>query len=290
MLRKFLTPQLLALVAIPLASCDLLPVDVDKVGVCSDVCTRVDECGATPPSPQFGNFNGSSGEAGLDCAANCAQDEAALYGYSDCQLDCLQDAPCGKIDECWQPKSDTYAKYCLADRDIPEVQPDPTDPTPSNGSESGNQDADEALDDPSVEIGVDDAEFDVNYGDEPPMIVGRYDVYGTIDEAENARPPGSLIDTSLCFWDQGDKGKGPAVNYCEDYVPGTAAAPVTGSGDEFTVYLEYPGQATLLFSGKVNGQGKIVSAETLVVYTYGTDMWEHSVTDWSYVEECNSCR
>jgi len=289
MLRKILTPQLLALAAIPLASCDLLPVDADKIGVCSDVCTRVDECDGNPPSPQFGNFDGSSGEASLDCAANCAQEDAALYGYSDCQLDCLQNAPCGKINECWKPKSDTYAEYCLAGRDIPEVEPDPGDPEPSNGSESGNKDADDALDDPSVEIGVDEADFDVNYGDQPPMILGSYAVFGSIDEAENARPPGSIIDTQLCFWDQQGKSDGPVVNYCEYYVPGTPSAPVTGSGDEFTVYLEYPGQATLLFSGTVDNEGKITESETLVVYTYGTDMWEHSVTEWTYDGECNSC-
>ncbi len=280
---------LFALLALPLASCELLPVEVDRVGVCSEVCTQIDECDANAPSPEFGSFKGSSGEAGLDCAANCTQTDAALYGYSDCQLDCLQNTECGNINDCWKPKSETFAKFCLDGRDIPKVQPDPSDPTPSNGSESGNEEADEVLEDPASEIAIDESDFDVNYGDQPPMITGRYAVVGTIDEAANARPVGSPIDTSLCFWNQDNLSEGPYVTYCEDYVPGQPSAPVTGSGDEFTVYLEYPGQATLLFSGQVDGEGKITRAETLVVYTYGVDMWEHSVTDWGFDGQCNSC-
>lgn len=280
---------LYATLALPLAACDLLPVEVDRVGTCSEVCTRIDECAATPPSPQFGNFKGSSGEVALDCAANCTQTDAELYGYSDCQLDCLQNADCDKLDDCWKPKSETFATYCLADRDVPAISPDPSDPIPDNGSESGSDLADELLRDPSSGIAIDESDFDVNYGDEPPMIVGRYAVVGTIDESANARPSGSPIDTSLCFWGQESLAGGPMVTYCEDYVPGQPSAPVTGSGDDFTVYLEYPGQATLLFSGKVDGEGRITNAETLVVYTYGVDMWEHSVTDWGYDGQCNSC-
>jgi hypothetical protein len=277
------------LLALSGASCDLLPVDVDQIGTCSDVCTRVDECEANPPSPQLGNLDGSSGEASLDCAANCAQDDRALYGYSDCQLDCLQDAPCDQLDDCWRPKSEIFAKYCLGDRDIPKVQPDPADPVPSNGSNSGSEDADDVLEDPANEIAVDESDFDVNFGDQPPVINGQYDVFGSIDESDGARPPGSLIDTRLCFWGQEGEAGGNIVTYCEDYVPGRASAPVTGSGDQFTVYLEYPGQATLLFSGKVNGQGRITESEALVVYSHSVDVWEHSVTDWSHQGECDSC-
>ena len=221
--------------------CSLLPVDVDQVGICSDACSRVDECQASPPSPQFGNYAGESGEASLDCAANCVQTDAPLYGYSDCQLDCLLDAPCEQMNDCWKPKSELFAQYCLADRDIPAVQPKDDDPPASNGSNSGSNDADEVLDDPAAEVAVDEADFDVNFGDQPPVINGRYNVYGTIDESDNARPPGSLIDTTLCFWGQEGDANGNVVTYCEDYVPGRAAAPVTGSGNDFTVYLEYPG-------------------------------------------------
>jgi len=272
-----------------LTACDILPVDPEQIGVCSDVCTRIDECEATPPTPSFGNFNKASGDAALDCAANCTQDDAELYGYSDCQIDCLQNAPCDQLNECWKPKSDVFAEYCLADRDVKPVEPDPADPEPSNGSNSGSEEADEVIEDPANEIAVDESEFDVNFGDTPPIINGRYDVFGEIDESDNARPPGSPIDTTLCFWGQEGEATGNVVSYCEDYVPGTASAPVTGNGDEFTVYLEYPGAATLLFSGQVDGQGRITSAETLVVYSHSIDVWEHSETSWSYDGDCTSC-
>lgn len=271
-------------------ACDLVPVDIDQVGTCSDVCTRVDECEASPPSPQFGNSAGSSGEESLDCAANCVQEDRALYGYSDCQIECLQNAPCDQLNDCWKPKSALFAEYCLADREIPKVEPDPADPVPSNGSNSGSDDADDVLEDPANEIAVDESDFDVNFGDTPPVINGKYAVFGSIDESDNARPPGSLIDTSLCFWGQEGDANGNVVTYCEDYVPGRASAPVTGSGNDFTVYLEYPGQATLLFSGKVDDSGQITKSEALVVYSHSVDVWEHSVTDWSHEGECNSCR
>jgi hypothetical protein len=271
------------------AACDILPVDASQIGICSDVCTRVDECGAEPPSPQFGNLDGNSGQADLDCAANCIQDDRALYGYSDCQQTCLIEAPCDQVNDCWKPKSALFAEFCLADRDIPKVVPDPEDKPPSNGSNSGSEDADEVLEDPANEIAIDESDFDVNFGDEPPQINGRYDAFGSIDESDNARPNGSVIDTTLCFWGQKGEANGNVVSYCEDYVPGKASAPVTGSGDDFTVYLEYPGQATLLFSGKVDGQGRVTQAETLVVYSHSVDVWEHSNTTWSFDGDCDTC-
>ncbi len=227
--------RILCLLPLALLGCELMADKADVVLECTDVCTRVDECSATPPPVSFGSFNDSSGVEAIDCAANCVQDDRAYYGYSDCQIECLQNAPCDKMNDCWKARSDTYAEYCLAGRDIPEVTPDPEDPEPSNGSESGSEKADDLLDDPASEVAVDESDFDVNFGDDPPDITGLYHAVGTIDEADNARPPGSLIDTRVCFWGQEAKDKGPETNYCEYFVPDMATAPVTGCTGRCTV-------------------------------------------------------
>ena len=284
-----MTKRLLLLLLPFAVSCDILAEKADEIAECADVCSRVDECGAEPPPVSFGSFTEGSGVEALDCAANCVQDDRALYGYSDCQIECLQNAPCGQIQDCWKAKSDTYAEYCLADREIPPVEPDPEDPEPENGSKSGSEKADDLLEDPSSEVAVDESDFDVNFGDNPPDITGLYRVKGNIDESANARPPGSVIDTTVCFWGQESLASGAETSYCEYNVPGDASAPVTGSGDEFTIFLEYPGAATLLFSGRVGQDGTIAEAETLVVYTHAVDVWEHSVTDWEHQGECDVC-
>ena len=281
--------RLLLLLPLLALGCDVLTDKADEIAECSDVCTRIDECGVQPPPVTFGSFSDGSGVEALDCAANCVQDDRALYGYSDCQIECVQNADCNKMADCWKAKSDTYAEYCLKGRDIPAVEPDPADPEPSNGSNSGSEKADDLLEDPSSEVAVDESDFDVNFGDDPPDITGLYRVKGEIDESDNARPPGSVIDTTVCFWGQEALAKGSETNYCEYNVPGDAAAPVTGSGNEFTIFLEYPGAATLLFSGTVGDDGTIDQAETLVVYTHAVDVWEHSVTAWEHQGQCDSC-
>ena len=58
-------------------------------------------------SDGFGSFSDGSGVAALDCGANCVQDDRAMYGYSDCQIECLQNTDCNKIADCWKAKSDT---------------------------------------------------------------------------------------------------------------------------------------------------------------------------------------
>jgi hypothetical protein len=283
----------LLFVALLPVSCDVIK---DQAGLleCSDICTQVDSCEVTPPDASFGNFGEmSSGEAGVDCAVNCASPDAKMLGYSDCQKECLSKSECGEIADCWKPKSATYAEFCLAGVDIPEVGPPAEEPPPGNGSETGNTDVDDIVDDPAVAIAVDEADdgggFTVNYGDQPPQLIGKYDVYGTIDEASNARPVGSVINTSICFWDRDEQPGGVYISYCEDGVPGQDSAPITGSGDSFTAYFVYDGQATVLFSGTMNPDGTLTSVEALVVYTYTTQAWERSHTDWTNVGTCDSC-
>ena len=69
-------------------------------------------------------------------------------------------------------------------------------------------------------------DFDVNFGDNPPIIAGLYDVDGTIDESSIAAR-GSPIITSLCFWGRESLSNtdGALTNYCG--VVGWRGAPIT---------------------------------------------------------------
>lgn len=283
-------PLLLTLLLPALAlgvSCELSTKVEDVLTTCTDACVQVDSCGVTPPDPNFGNF-GSSGVEGLDCAGGCAAEDRELRGYSDCQLECIVMSTCDTLADCWNPKSDVYAQFCLSDRTVPDVVPDATN---ANGSSSGSTRADDVLSHPSVAIAVDDASDDgflLHTGEHPPQLVGKFDVRGQIDESSNARPVGSPIRTSICFWDWTEGPGGVEVTYCEDGVPGQDAAPLTGDGDDFTAYFEFP-DATILFSGTLNQDGTASQVEALVVYTYAVDVWELSHTDWTPVGDCNTC-
>jgi hypothetical protein len=274
-------------------SCGLVEDALDNAAVCSDACLQVQDCDAEPPTPEFGSIGAvSSGEGGLDCAASCTADDRELRGYSDCQIECINNVECGQIQDCWKPRSDTYAQFCLQGVEVPDLQPPDDEPAPGNGTNTGNQQVDDIVEDPAVAIAVDDAEdegFELNYGDTPPTLEGRFQVSGTIDATSNARPVGSPIETTICFWNYEATGGGVQVSYCEDGVPGQDTAPLTGSGDAFTAYFDFPGQATIMFSGSMNGDGTLSQVEALVVYTYATDVWELSHTDWQPIGTCNSC-
>lgn len=288
-------PSLWLLSILALGSCEAVGGLVDDaLSTCPDACTKIQECDASPPTPEFGALGATStGEGGLDCAVGCTADDRELKGYSDCQIQCVVESGCDVLADCWKPKSELYASYCLADRDVPDISPTSEDPVPTNGSQTGSDEADTIIEDPAVAIAVDEAEDDgfvVNYGDEPPELVGRFRVSGAIDESSNARPVGSPIETAICFFDyNADAPGGVRVSYCEDAVPGTDDAPLTGTNDAFTAYFEYPGQATVLFSGSLKEDGTASQVEALVVYTYATDVWELSHTDWQPDGDCTSC-
>lgn len=285
--------RLTSLLPFLLISCDF-SAGKEVIATCADVCVSVEECGATPPSVQLEGLAGSSGSGGVDCAANCAQEDMrAFYGYSDCQLTCLSEVACEQMNDCWDAESESYATYCLADRTTTPVAPAEDDPVPTNGSTTGSAAADDVVDDPAVEVAVEEAageDFTVNFGDTPPEIKGHFHAVGTIDSSSNARPVGSRIDTTLCFSNQVPSADGTVTDYCEDGVPGTATAPITGSGNDFTMYLEYDEDVTILFSGTVDpGTGNPTNVEALVVYTYGVQIWELSHTDWTWEGECDGC-
>lgn len=254
--------------------------------VCAEVCTKVEECGnLTPPTPEIpGLGSDGSGSAGLDCAANCVAPDAAFYGYADCQVECLQGESCGTMQDCWDATTDVFAQYCGGD--APPVGSDGE--APDNGTQTGSSGADDAVSNPAVEEAVEGSDFVVNTGANPPNLEGLFNVYGEIYESSNARPPGSTIGTELCFHNLVNSSSDITVDYCEYGVPGIVSAPITGEGNDFTMYFVYPQQATILFSGTLADDGATVSAaEALVVYTYTIDTWEKSSTDWTLTEACD---
>jgi len=263
-----------------------LNADLNNAVECVDVCAKIEVCGdeVSPPTPSLGDWNADFGSGGLDCAANCVQPDRAYYGYSDCQLDCLMAEDCSSMNSCWDVSSAEYAEYCLQGVETTPV-------TGENGeTSSGSDAADQILGNPAVQEGVENGGTEINFGNNPPEIRGFYEVIGSIDQSMNARPEGSPINTSICFWGQESLNSGTLVNYCETAVPGDVSSiPVTGSGNDFTIYLEYPYQATILFSGSVDASGDVQQAEALVVYLHGMDIWEHSVTSWTHQGSCSGC-
>lgn len=278
----------------------------EAVGTCEDPCKKVNDCSATPPGGKIPGIDvPATGNGAVDCAVNCAQkDTRAMNGYSECQLECLAGAECGSINDCWDTKSALYAEKCLAKREggIPPAVEVPADAPeeakkPANDTETGNKEVDDIQKDPAVQAAVekgggDGKPFQVNNGSKPPQLKGAYHVEGSIDDALNARPEGSKINTTVCFQDpQEEAGKGWYVTYCEKNVPGTSRAPITGTEDgKFTAYFVFPQAATILFSGTADAGGKAASSvSALVVYAAGVDVWEHSVTAWTNEQEICSC-
>ena len=59
-----------------------------------------------------------------------------------------------------------------------------------------------------------------------------------------ATRPGLAIETELCFHNLVNNGTDINIDYCEYGVPGIVA-PITGEGQDFTMYFVYPQQATV---------------------------------------------
>ena len=262
--------------------------NAEKAARCADLCTKVEECGnLSPPAAEIPGVTdgGGTGNAAADCGVNCVQPDSAFYGYADCQLDCLEKESCGSMQDCWDATTDVFANYCGGD--APEVGAE-AGSEPDNGTNTGSAGADDAVDNPAVEEAVEGSDFVVHTGDTPPDISGLWNVYGTIDESSNARAPGSAIGTELCFHNLVTGSSDISIDYCELSVPGIVTAPITGSGNDFTMYFVYEGQATILFNGTLSDDGTTVAdAEALVVYTYTIDTWEHSWTDWTLKGTCD---
>lgn len=286
-------------------ACDKLEETIkEAIGTCEDPCTKVKDCNATPPGGKIPGIDvPATGNGAVDCVVNCAQkDTRAMNGYSDCQLECLAGAECGNIGDCWDTKSALYAEKCLAKREggmppkveVPADAPEEAK-APANNTETGNKEVDDIQKDPAVQAAVekgggDGKPFVVNNGSKPPSLKGSYTVVGSIDDALNARPKGSKINTTICFQDPKEETDGWYVTYCEKNVPGTSRAPITGADGKFTAYFVFPQAATILFSGSADETGKAANAvSALVVYAAGVDVWEHSFTDWANLDATCAC-
>ncbi len=284
---------------------------IDTAQTCITVCGKVEQCDATPPKAQF-NLGTSNGEVNellnndiTACASNCAAPNRAKFGYSDCQISCIKGESCSNVEACWDSSSSAYKKYCN-----PEIKPIPgvnnqnstggtmssggamNEITIENDTNTGNEDVDRLIEEPAVNNAIVDSETPVNVGDTPPKLTGHYSVMGTIDRASNARPTNSPINTGICFADTEETLTGTYVTYCEDGVPGIGRAPIVGNANKFSVFFEIDGApVTILFSGEINADDSSVpAAEALVTYTYGLDIWEHSVTGWIPDDPNCTCR
>ncbi len=281
---------------IALSACDELKGALeDLAGECADVCTRIGECEGevNAPEPQL---PGDLGLEGIDlpdiaaCVTNCADaTNREFNGYADCQIECIVGVgECGDINDCWDVTSDTYAEYCLVDRDTTAVTDD--DAEVDNGTTSGSLKADVVVTNPAVEESVDESGTVIHFGTEPTKEIAKlWSASGTIDSSSNARDPGSPINTNLCFFDMDETSEGWEVSYCEvgvlddDGEPLTDTAPITGNDDGgWTIYLEFDGVGSIIFSGILAEEATTMEeVDALVTYYHGMDIWEHSSTSWS---------
>ncbi len=269
----------------------------DGVGTCLEPCAKIQECEATanPPAPVLpGGMGGElpiPDEPVVACATNCAGPDRVFNGYSDCQLECISSASCGNLNACWDVTSDRYADFCI---------PAGEEPPPAVPEEGSGSDAfDDAVDNPAVEEAVAESGTELFTGGAAPDMIGLWTpVTGTIDESSNARDPGSLINTSLCFWDA-DTTDG-ALNYCEVGVYGpdgsvmTSTAPISGDGgDGWTTIIEFEHDgaivASIIFSGLRTGgtAPEMEDVDALVTYYQGMNIWEHSFTNWTLGGACD---
>jgi len=284
---------------------------------CGSACAKIEACNVTPPKAKraFGSTGNGQADDLLNnditaCASNCLSDNREKYGYSDCQIECINDSSCDNVSKCWDANSSVYARFCASQI---EIKPIPgVNTTASTGGSTGgsmggstggsvgeividnmtvtgNEDVDRLVNQPAVNNAIVDSETPVNVGSNPPTISGHYSVEGSIDRASNARPAGSPINTGICFSNTETLANGTYVTYCEDGVPGVGRAPIVGDGNKFSVFFEIDGApVTILFSGSIEGD-TVPSAEALVTYTYGLEMWEHSVTTWVSDEPTCTC-
>ena len=265
----------------------------DLVLTCGEACATVQACGDDVSPPEISLPVGGTGldveaPALVDCAANCASPDRVKLGYSDCQIECITDSACGQINDCWNVTSDRYANFC--DVDTTPIEPSEEDAGAiDNDTTTGSAAVDSITTNPAVEESVGESGTVLHFGDDPPTaMANKWAAVGTIDESSNARPAGSPINTTLCFYDMTETSAGWEVSYCEQGVYGsdgsplTATAPITGEGDGWSIFLEFPGTGSIIFSGELaEGASSMSGVDALVTYYHGMEIWEHSATDWS---------
>ena len=265
----------------------------DIVGTCGEACATIQACGdeVSPPEvalPVGGASLDIEAPSLVDCAANCASPDRVKLGYSNCQIECIENSSCGQINDCWNVTSDRYASFC--DVDTTPIAPSAEETASiDNDTTTGSAAADTITSNPAVEESVEESGTVLHFGDDPPAAIANlWAASGTIDESSNARPPGSPINTQLCFYDMTETPEGWEVSYCEkgvlggDGTPLSDTAPITGEGDGWSIFLEFAGTGSIIFSGELaEGATSMSDVDALVTYYHGMEIWEHSNTDWT---------
>ena len=275
-----------------LAGCDeVKDALADTLDTCATGCARVQECGATPPVPDYGFGNAeSTGFEGLDCAAGCAEEDRAKIGYADCQLECLENADCANMQDCWNAGSETFAAFCSSD--APEVAP-PDDQSFENGSVTGNEAVDRAVENPAVKDAMEDSEFPIHFGDSPPdMDDGVFYLEWVIVDQRNSRPVGfgETFPQDICLWEN-ESPTDADWTYCQIYGLSLGLHWV-GHDDLFTLVVVdemYQGY----ISGRVVQDGdttRLVEVETLWVLMWGPEMWERQTWEAEWVADIGECK
>lgn len=265
----------------------------ETFGTCATACTTIQACGdsVNPPEialPLAGADLDIEAPSLVDCAANCASPDRVKLGYSNCQIECIENSSCGQINDCWNVTSERYASFC--DIDTTPIAPSADEAgTIDNDTTTGSAEADTITANPAVEESVGESGTVLHFGDDPPAAIANlWAASGTIDKSSNARAPGSPINTQLCFFDMVESDDGWDVSYCEkgvlgsDGIPLTDTAPITGEGDTWSIFLEFSGTGSIIFSGELSeGASSMTNVDALVTYYHGMEIWEHSYTDWS---------
>ena len=292
-----------ALIVLTMSGCDELKSAFDDsgllgdlediVGTCAEACTTIQACGddVSPPEvalPVGGASLDVEAPALVDCAANCVSPDRVKLGYSDCQIECIENSSCTQINDCWNASSSRYANFC--DVETTPIAPSADDAASiDNDTTTGSAAVDTITANPAVEESVGESGTVLHFGDDPPAAIANlWAASGTIDKSSNARPVGSPINTQLCFFDLTETSEGWEVSYCEkgvlgsDGTPLTDSAPITGEGDAWSIYLDFPATGSIIFSGELpEGARSMSNVDALVTYYHGMEIWEHSYTDWS---------
>jgi len=273
-----------------LSGCDEIKAALgDTLETCSIGCSRVQDCGASPPIPDYGmGVVESTGFEGLDCAAGCADENRSKIGYSDCQLECLETADCDSIQDCWNAGSAVFAEYCASD--APQVGPsDGVDF--DNGSTTGSTAVDEAVENPAVKDAVEQSGFTINFGDSPPeMDDGVFYLDWVIAEQNNSRAVGTGSPQDICLW---ENETDPEANWKYCQIGGLSLdLHWIGKDDLFTLVV-----VDDLYQGYISGrveQGdsgtQLVDVQTLFVYLWGPDIWEKQTWSADWVDEIGQCQ
>ena len=139
--------------------------------------------------------------------------------------------------------------------------------------------ANNVLTDPSVEACLDQAEIGLVNGDEPPLVVGSYELIGEVVVSESW-PLGSAVSSSICLHDQTDRGAIAMREEGESVDIASAHGWIQGEDTEFVIALEllyddqdFEGcrvQSLAVLGGAVDVQGDL-AMRTLAVPVASAD-------------------